>query len=408
MQAQRVKSIKKLGIQNTLDFEVNHLDHNFYAEGVVVSNSHAISYASMCAATVYYKFKYPLEFYCCLLNLTKEEPNPIEEISKIQQELIQFGIELQAPSLIYSENNFSIKNNKIYFGLSSIKGISEKAIIKLEKYKHKHSSKFDIFYAANECRIPLNVQAALILCGSMDDMITDTRSKIFLEACLWNLLTDREKVKVLEIGKDFNFDLIKSVKALNKDIKNEKGKPIIKDSRMETLRRDFQPYYDLYQNNKKIESFSQWFYEKQLLGFAYSSTLIDIFKKEAADLIPISQIQTELDGYYVHFVGEVIDCKKWKSKEKKTPSFKMTIRDHTSSIDALMFDSAKFANIELCKENNGRLPQEGDIVVCRGKKAKTAVFLNNCSIQENKVFMKISEVSGKKTSEKFDVSTEKG
>lgn len=368
--------------------------------------SHSVAYASLSSATLYLKFKHPKEFFLACLKMAKRETKYTDILGNIKKELAYFGVNLYPPHILKSEIDFTLENDGIRFGIGSIKGISEKNIKKLKNFRSPKSTKFDIFYAANECKIPLNVQASLILCGSMDDMITDTRSKIFLEACLWNLLSPKtEKPKILEIGKDYNYDLIKCIKALNSELKNDKGKPFIKDSRLETLRRDFKPYQELYLNNKKIEKFSQWYYEKKLLGFSYSYTLLDIFLPEAPDLISIHQAKTELDEAKVHIVGEVYDVRSWKSKQKKTPCFKMVLKDHTDEVDCLMFDTERHSNIELCKENNGRLPEEGDIVVCRGKKNKNAIFVNACGIQENKVFMKISELG--KTSEKVEVSAEK-
>ena len=124
MQAIGIKTIKSIGIKPTIDLEVNHPDHNFYAEGLVTSNSHAVSYAVLSAQTIFLKFNHPTQFYLSLLKMTKHEPDPIGEISKINKEMLALGVELMPPSLTKSEIDFSIVGKNIRFGLSSIKGIS--------------------------------------------------------------------------------------------------------------------------------------------------------------------------------------------------------------------------------------------------------------------------------------------
>ena len=113
MQTQRIKFVKSLGIRDTLDLNVNHSDHNFYAEGIVTSNSHAVAYASLSAITIYLKFKYPQHFFLSLLKMTRHEPDPISEISKIEKELSSFNIRLLRPHLIKSQDDFSIEGNDI-------------------------------------------------------------------------------------------------------------------------------------------------------------------------------------------------------------------------------------------------------------------------------------------------------
>ena len=80
------------------------------------NKSHAISYATLSAWTVYLKFKYPLNFFLSLLKISKFEPAPHEEISKISQELPLFDIELLSPDLALSHMDFSIEENNIRFG----------------------------------------------------------------------------------------------------------------------------------------------------------------------------------------------------------------------------------------------------------------------------------------------------
>ena len=364
------------------------------------NRSHSCGYSYLTAICCYLKANYPVPFFCASLNSAKDEADPIGEISTIQRELRYFNIRLLPPHIIKSDINFTIEkddktgDNNIRFGLSNIKGISEKSIEKLKNFKHTHSNKFQLFSAANECKIPIQITSALIMSGSFDDMLTESRSKTMLEAILWNFLSVKEKMKCLELGESLKFDLISCVKAMHETIKTANGKnTFIKDSRYETIKKKVTPYFDVYKYNNKNPELANWFFESQLLGFSYSTNLLNIFKKICPDMIDIFNVNQSLDNDNVHFVGQVAEVKQGKSREKATPYLRLTVKDHCGSIGVMLFNTARQNSIEECEENNGRLPEEGDIVSIRGtKKDGDTVFARNVGIQDCKVLNRISQL----------------
>ena len=90
-----------------------------------------------------------------------------------------------------------------------------------------------------------------------------SRTKIVLEAQLWNILTQREKRIAYNLGEKLEFDLIKIIKGLV-DRKDEDGKVYIKGSRFETIKKKYTPYKEIYNQNSKSESLANWYYEKSL------------------------------------------------------------------------------------------------------------------------------------------------
>jgi DNA polymerase III alpha subunit len=398
MQLLSIKSVKPLGVQNTLDFEVDHKDHNFYAEGIVVSNSHALSYGSMSAATIYLKYKYSKEFFLTLLKLTKEESNPTEEISKIHDELKYFNLELLPPHILKSGMDFEIQGDSIRIGLGNIKGISEKTILKLLNFRREYANKFDIFRASEEAELPIHILSSLILVGSMDNSFSKTsRAKLVLEAQLYKILTKNEKTYIsnYKLGEKFDFQLIEAVKYM-KTALNDKGKPVIKPSRFETIKRDYQPFLKMYEFNKRNENYARYYFEKKLLGYSYSSQLIDLYKEECPDLVTTLEALTSLDREKIHIVGEVTDVIEGISKEKKNHYLKYNIKDNLGKISVMLFNDG----IEEHVNANNRKAKEGDIIVVRGAKKGTAIFANAVGIQDLEIFEKISQVSEKKKVDK--------
>ena len=356
------------------------------------NKSHSISYAALTAATAYLKFKYQKEFYLSLLKMTKFEPKPLEEISKISRELRIKGIELLGPNLLKSEMDFSIEGENIRFGLTSIKGIAEKSIQKLESFKDKYSSKFDVFQGAGEAGIGVGILSSLIQAGALDGNVKEPRSKLVAEAQLWNILTKRERGYVFDIADQYDYGLAKIVHVLYEELKDIKGKPIIKESRMDTIKKHFEPYREIYNKNKSNEDFANWYYENILLGYTYGKRLKDV-SPEYSHLTTIEDSLNEVEGSTVTFIGTIEDTFKSKSK-KGTPYFKMTIKDETAECNAMIFTQKKKDNIEICKNsNNGDLPKKGNIVIVKGSvKEGNTVFASKVKVQDQKIYMKLSQL----------------
>lgn len=398
MQTIGIRSVKSLGIQNTLDFEVDHKDHNFYAEGLVTSNSHAINYASISALTVYLKFKYPINFFLSLLKETINEPDPIGEIAAIQKELKYFGIELLPPHLLKSDFEFKIEGNNIRFGLSSIKGISDQTIKKLIDFRKPYSNKFELFKAAADCKIPIGVLAGLIQAGTMDDASYNvSRSRLVLEAQIWNILTDKEQLMFLEwsgadeieFNNKFNFNVIKMILYFTETL-DEKGKPYIKASRFETIKKNYQKYKEVYQVNSKSEKLANFFYERLLIGYSYSEKLFDIFKKSCPDLINIQEALDTFEEEQVVTVGIIEELTEWVSRnEKKTKCCKIKLVDEAASLTCMFFNDTI---LDIKENSGGKLPKENDIVALRGVKKKDAIFVNSLFLQSEHIFLKHSEL----------------
>lgn len=390
MQTQRIKFVKSLGIRDTLDLNVNHSDHNFYAEGIVTSNSHAVAYASLSAITIYLKFKYPQHFFLSLLKMTRHEPDPISEISKIEKELSSFNIRLLPPHLIKSQDDFSIEGNDIRFGLTSIKGISEKTIENVNKFRKEFKTKFDIFESSEAAGLNINTLCALIQAGCLEGF-KQSRSKIVYEAQLWNKLSKKEKVHAISLGESFDYDLVKIVGHLCKTV-DAKGKLYIKDSRLNTIRKNCLPYKEIYEVNSKSEKFANWYYENSLIGYSVNNKLRDVFAEKRSDLQLIKDINDLPEKYDVEFIGVVKECKSGVSREKKNKYYKMLVSDETAAITTMIF-SKKLLEMEGL---NGRLPEEKDIVIVLGQKFGDAVFADTVAIQTHKVYTKFSQLKADK------------
>ena len=123
--------------------------------------------------------------------MTKHEPDPMDQISRIQKELDLFEIPLLPPHILKSKQDFSIEGDAIRFGLSSIRGVSESTMEKIDNFRnddgYKDLNKFEVFLTAKEAGINIGVLSALIQAGALEGFGI-TRTLLVYEAQLWNLL----------------------------------------------------------------------------------------------------------------------------------------------------------------------------------------------------------------------------
>ena len=385
------KKIREKVKENKLDSDVSKVLWKVLEDSANYSfnKSHSIAYAALAATTIYLKFKHPKEFFLSLLKMTRHEPDPINEISKIHKELQCFNIKLLQPHLIKSKMDFSIEKDNIRFGLLSIKGISDKSMEKLNSFKKEYENKFEIFQAAEEAGIGLSTLCPLIQAGALEGF-KQSRTKVVYEAQLWSILPPREKKMAIPIAKEHDYDLVKVVKTL-KESTNSKSKPLIKESRVGTIRKRCERYKAIYDINRKSERFANWYYEKHLLGYTYNVSLRDIFCARRPQLIDIREVKDLAEGNRVVLVGQVEE-KPYQGisrPPKKTPYLKLFVGDETQTIKVMIFS----AKMDDCKEMNNGFPRENQIVMVRGRKMDDVVFADAIGVQDNTVYTRLADLT---------------
>ena len=383
------KKIKDKIEKQNLDPEIGDVLWKILEDSASYSfnKSHSCCYAALAASTIYLKFKHPKEFYLALLRMSVNEPNPIREISKTHKEMDFFNIKLLPPHLIKSKNDFSIEGNDIRFGILSIKGISDKSIDRLVSFRGEYSDKFKIFEAASKCGLNIGTLCALIQAGALEEDLSQSRTKVVYEAQVWNILTPREKLIVLNYGKEHNYDLVKIITLLTETL-DEKGKLIIKESRLATIKKRADEYKKIYNQNKKSEIFANWFYEKSLLGYTYNKSLRECFSDTLRGLTTIREVEERPMNNKVSFIGYVNEKVRQGTSRNGNKYLNTIISDETGSMKVLLFTD----KIDKAREINGRHPKEDDIVVIKGTKKDEAVFADSISIQNTKIYTKLSQL----------------
>jgi len=364
------------------------------------NKSHSIAYSTLAAWTTYLKFTYPTQFFLSLLKMTKYEPAPHEEIGKICQELSSFGITLLPPDLSQSKMDFSIQGKDIRFGLNSIKGVSEKSLSALSKFRESETpTKYNIFRAAKQAGLNIGVLSALIQAGALPEH-QKSRARLVLEAQAFNILTEREKRNFESLGEEYNYDILETIQGVvSKELIADDGKPIMKESRFNTFKKKYELYKQIYIQNKKYEKFANWYFENKLLGHSPSSQLKDSFGKEAAHLLNSEEYRNMEAEEQGRFVGVVTDAFRGTSRNGNK-YLKVILRDEVGEIPFIAMDknvrrngSWKRINTLSDYYNGGNAtPKKDNIVVVYGTKGDDIIFAENFTLLDKKIYMKLSEL----------------
>ena len=93
-------------------------------EGIkdLFNKSHSYSYAVLCFETAWFKAHYPTYFFKALFN---QNIGKAGAINKYILDAKYFNVDIEPPSINYSLINFTVKDDKILFGLSAISGLGE-------------------------------------------------------------------------------------------------------------------------------------------------------------------------------------------------------------------------------------------------------------------------------------------
>ena len=360
------------------------------------NKSHSIAYSTLAAWTTYLKFNHPKEFFLSLLKMTKFEPTPQAEVARISQELPFFGIKLLPPSILKSKMDFSIEGDNIRYGLSSIKGISEKSLNSLRKFRdEENKTKFDLFLAAKSAGLNIGVLSALIQAGALTDDPTEDRSKLVLEAQLFNILTDREKRNFIAIADTDKIDLFAIFKRVTESdfkVVGDDGRPLIKESRYQTLKKKYDPYKKIYYKNSKSQKFANWYFEKQLLGFSYSAELSQVFdhaKDKPRNSIHFKSLEPRESSKYIFSVSF---AKKDKSRNGNM-YIKLELEDEFGMVNAILCDTAREKKCSNYIEHH-TIPKEGNIITLYGEKTREgdAIFVNNMKIVDEMIYMNLKDL----------------
>ena len=194
--------------------------------------SHAMAYAHNSYLTAFCKAHFPQQFFVSYLQHSKSKPNQKQEIKELVSNMKVMEIPIQPPNLCIGNEKCNLINNKIYFGLTDIKGLGSKVFIKfteilknIEEFLHKDLSKwtwseFLVCFARKAGHTPIE---GMIESGALDFFELD-RAVMMQDYNILMELREREQLWMQNIILNSNGLTFSFIELLTKLVEAPTGK----------------------------------------------------------------------------------------------------------------------------------------------------------------------------------------
>ena len=160
------------------------------------NKSHSAAYAVVAYRTAWLKYYYPVEYMAALISSVMGNTN---QVSLYIQECKRLEIEMLSPDINKSYKKFTVKDNKIRFGLSAVKNVGEnfiRAVVRARSSGEFKSFTDFIKRIIDEDSSAMNKRAveSLIKCGALDSL-GPNRSQLMAvyEKIIDGINTDRKR-----------------------------------------------------------------------------------------------------------------------------------------------------------------------------------------------------------------------
>ncbi len=160
IEASRNLGYSESDASNIYDYIVKFADYGF-------NKAHSVAYAKVAYQTAYLKYHYPTYYMSTLMTSFMGSTN---DIISYYKEAMRKNINVYAPNISFSINEFIPHNDGILFPLSIIKGLGEVKTCDLvkERVKGKFMS-FKDFIIRTKDLIPLSIINNIIFSGALDE-----------------------------------------------------------------------------------------------------------------------------------------------------------------------------------------------------------------------------------------------
>lgn len=401
--------------------------------------SHSVCYAATAAETVFLKYKYPKEFFCCMLQLSANKPEQFAEIELVTQELPHFGIKLLPPDWEKSDLDFTVEGENIRYGLSSIKGVSEQTLQKIIDFREadKHDIT-DAFTVAKRAGLSIANLCTFTQAGLFDSLLDgNTRSYlVFVFQCM-NTLTPKQREGIFGIYKAQGGNFLNIIKScIDNGTRDANGKKIFiqrepTDSDMIARRKKLSEERDgvwieddewksiykaefekekaakslvdwqekiykakeIWNKNKLHPEYADWYFERQVLGYSYSKKISELMEGEPGHFVNSMQFYSIKENTVVKMVGWLNEKATDTISKSKNRVWKFILNDDKGRVTCIFTNWKSQDRISKYLERVGtRFPIINDTIKVLGKKMGDAIMIDDFSIINEKIYTKFSEI----------------
>ncbi len=288
------------------------------------NKSHAAAYAVVGFQTAYLIRYYPTEFIAAMLNSVKGDNDKVSFYVNFAKTL---GIEIIAPNINESYSNFTVKDNRIIFGLTAVKNVGEKGIDNIvlsREQKDKFIDLSDFFNKVDTSIINKRLVESLIKAGAFD-CLKVYRSKML--AVFEKIMDGIQKQKRNNIEGQVNLFMdIMDNKESSIDIKY----PNIKEFDKKYILQMEKEMTGLYFSGHPLEEY------EETLKIQTSHLISDIISKESLEGNLVDTISSIKDGDKVVVGGMITHVSKKLTRNNDMMAF-IVLEDLYSSIEVIVF-----------------------------------------------------------------------
>jgi DNA polymerase-3 subunit alpha len=325
------------------------------------NKSHAVSYAMNAYLSAYAKAHFPKIFFAAYLRFAKDKIDPQDEIKALVQNANEMDITIHTPDIRNLNRYFILKNDKIYFGLTDIKGVGDSVFNKLISIidtKHIDLDKINWLRLLFQILLNINSTAAKALIESgATSFIPKTRSSMLFEYNIASELTKKEAEFI--VGHIDNFtkldDALDYLLINGKSNKNRKK--IIEDSK-HLLNNP--PY--------SVEDSPEWIADAEdaALGCSISCSKIDMYDISMTNST-CRDFKNNSTKDNIIIGGEIAFINVTKTKTGKLKGADMcfvNLTDQTGSIDSVIFFPEQYKTYK-------NILFDGNIIIVVGTRSRT-------------------------------------
>lgn len=299
------------------------------------NKSHAAAYAVVSYRTAYLKAYYKEELMAATLNSFLGN---LDKIPVYINECKNMGIEILKPDINESDTRFTVKNNKIRFGLGTVKNVGVSAIDSIVEERNKNgafSSFIDFCERIKNESINKKCIESLIKAGAFDSL-GKTRA---------TLLASFEKI--VDTINSSNRNALENQVSMFDIISEDDDIP-------ESAKYTFE-------EKPEMDMKELLFLEKEMLGIYISGHPLDKFREQiekqtTASSLDFANAEEEIetngktlifkDNQEITYAGIISKIKKKYTKKNTIMAF-VTVEDLYGSTEVILFDNAysRFSNI---------------------------------------------------------------
>lgn len=160
--------IQEIGDVETYDLEVDHPSHTFFANGISVSNSHAVAYTLISWRQAFIKAYYPAEFWSAVMQFADSNVEKEENVMDYKHICKRDGISFIYPNIFGFSDKFEPNEagDKIYWPVDRVHGVGASATAELIKGgRHSFESLDKMLEGCDQGGLNLGGYKALIKAG---------------------------------------------------------------------------------------------------------------------------------------------------------------------------------------------------------------------------------------------------